>query len=135
MNVRLWGVVPPPSRFARNFAANLAGGDGNLLPHSRTIFVLVIWVGYLVMIHGVNLGWEHPNTQTSITNYLAAKLIALGKIVDAQTEGIKYIEEHPDEVQELLNEVFFSSNESGEVSNEGGGSSNNFLVLENDLLE
>jgi tetratricopeptide (TPR) repeat protein len=56
------------------------------------------------------LGWEHPNTQTGITNYLLAKLIALGKIADAQTEGIKYLEEHPEEVQELLREVFVLTN-------------------------
>ncbi len=69
------------------------------------------------------LGWEHPNTQTSITNYLVAKLTALGKIQNPQEEGLKYLQEHPDEVQELLNEVFVLSNETGEVSNEGGGSS------------
>jgi hypothetical protein len=54
---------------------------------------------------------------------LVAKLTALGKITNVQTEGLKYLKEHPDEVQELLDEVFVLSNEVKEVPSEGEGSS------------
>ena len=59
-------------------------------------------------------GWEHPSTKNCIENYLMEKLTLQGKIHNSQDEWLKYMNEHPDEVQELLREVFASQSEMQE---------------------